>query len=75
MTKIKTTDNFNEKKHLQELYVMRTSKIILLILHRVFNKIKQSCRFMVLVEKSAEKLYNRLYLDSSDGDTYKVTFE
>ena len=31
---------------------------------------------MVLDEKSAEKLYNGLSLDNSDGDTsYKTTFE
>ena len=30
---------------------------------------------MVLDEKSAEKLYNRLRLEKSDGDTYKIAFE
>ena len=30
---------------------------------------------MVLDEKSAEKLYKRLRLEKSDGDTYKVNFE
>ena len=30
---------------------------------------------MVLDEKSAEKLYNRLRLEQSDGDTYKIAFE
>ena len=30
---------------------------------------------MVLDGKSAEKLYNRLRLEKSDGDTYKVAFE
>ena len=30
---------------------------------------------MVLDEKSAEKLYNRLYLIKSDGGTYKIAFE
>ena len=63
---------FNEKK--QELYIMRASKTILSILHRGFEKIKQDGRVMVLDEKSAEKLYNRLYLVKSEG-TYKVAFE
>ena len=30
---------------------------------------------MVLDEKSAEKLYNQLRLEQSDGDTYKIAFE
>ena len=30
---------------------------------------------MVLDQQSAEKLYNRLRLEKSDGDTYKVAFE
>ena len=47
---------FNEKK--QELYIMRASKTIILILHRGFDKIKQDGRVMVLDEKSAEKLYD-----------------
>ena len=63
---------FNEKK--QELYIMRASKTIISILHRGFDKIKQDGRVMVLDEKSAEKLYNRLYLVESEG-TYKVAFE
>ena len=37
---------------------MRASKTILSILHRGFNKIKQSGRVMVSDEKSTEKLYN-----------------
>ena len=37
---------FNEKK--QGLYVMRASKTILSILHRGFDKIKQSGRVMIL---------------------------
>ena len=53
---------------------MRASKTIISILHRGFNKIKQDGRVMVLDEKSAEKLYNRLYLVESEG-TYKVAFE
>ena len=63
---------FNEKK--QELYIMRASKTIISILHRGFDKIKQDGRVMVLDEKSAEKLYDRLYLVESEG-TYKVVFE
>ena len=54
---------------------MRASKMILLILHRGFDKIKQDGRVMVLDEKSAEKLYNRLRLVETDEGSYKVTFE
>ena len=50
---------------------MRASKTIISILHRGFDKIKEDGRVMVLDEKSAEKLYNRLYLVESEG-TYKV---
>ena len=64
---------FNEKK--QGLYIMRASKTILSILHRGFDKIKQGGRVVVLDEKSAEKLYNRLRLEKSDEDTYKIAFE
>ena len=53
---------FNKKK--QGEYIMRASKKI----------IKQDGRVMVLDEKSAEKLYDRLYLVKSEG-TYKVAFE
>ena len=53
---------------------MRASKTIISILHRGFDKIKQDGRVMVLDEKSAEKLYDRLYLVESEG-TYKVAFE
>ena len=63
---------FNKKK--QELYIMRASKTIISILNRSFDKIKQDDRVMVLDEKSAEKLYDRLYLVKSEG-TYKVAFE
>ena len=63
---------FNENK--QELYIMRASKTIISILHRGFDKIKQDGRVMVLDERSAEKLYDRLYLVGSEG-TYKVAFE
>ena len=71
-TKLEQQIAFNEKK--QELYIMRASKTIILILHRGFDKIKQDGRVMVLDEKSAEKLYDRLYLVESEG-TYKVAFE
>ena len=64
---------FNEKK--QGLYVMRASKTIISILHRGFDKIKQDGRVMVLDEKSAEKLYNKLRLAVTDEGTYKIAFE
>ena len=54
---------------------MRASKTILSILHRGFDKIKQSGRVIVLDEKSAEKLYNRLRLVESNEGTYKIAFE
>ena len=71
-TKLEQQIVFNEKK--QGLYIMRASKTIVSILHRGFGKIKENGRVMVLGEKSAEKLYNRLYLVESEG-TYKVAFE
>ena len=71
-TKLEQQIGFNEKK--QELYIMRALKTIILILHRGFDKIKQDGRVMVLDEKSAEKLYDRLYLVKSEG-TYKVAFK
>ena len=71
-TKLEQQTAFNEKK--QELYIMRASKTIISILHGGFDKIKQDGRVMVLDEKSAEKLYDRLYLVESEG-TYKVAFE
>ena len=71
-TKLEQLIAFNEKK--QGLYIMRASKTILSILHRGFNKIKEDGRVMVSDEKSAEKLYNRLYLVESEG-TYKVAFK
>ena len=71
-TKLEQQIAFNEKK--QELYIMRASKTIISILHRGFDKIKEDGRVMVLDEKSAEKLYNRLYLVESEG-TYKVAFK
>ena len=51
---------------------MRASKTILSILHRGFDKIKQGGSVMVLDEKSAEKLYNRLRLEKSNEGTYKL---
>ena len=71
-TKLEQQIVFNEKK--QGLYIMRASKTIISILHRGFDKIKQDGRVMVPDEKSAEKLYGRLYLVESEG-TYKVAFE
>ena len=73
MTKLGQRIAFNEKK--QGLYIMRASKTILSILHRGFNKIKQDGKVMVLDQQSAEKLYNRLRLEKSAGDTYKIAFE
>ena len=72
-TKLEQKIAFNEKK--QGLYVMRASKTIISILHRGFDKIKQDGKVMVLDEKSAEKLYNRLRLVETDEGTYKIAFE
>ena len=71
-TKLEQQIALNEEK--QSQYIMRASKTITSILHRGFDKIKQDGRVMVLDEKSAEKLYDRLYLVESEG-TYKVAFE
>ena len=71
-TKLEQQIALNEEK--QSQYIMRASKTILSILHRGFKKIKQGGRFMILDEKSAEKLYHRLYLVESEG-TYKVAFK
>ena len=65
-TKLEQQIAFNEKE--QGLYIMRASKTILSILHRGFDQIKQGGRVMILDEKAAEKLYNRLRLEKSDGD-------
>ena len=54
---------------------MRALKTIISILHRGFNKIKQDGKVAVLDQQSAEKLYNQLRLEESDGDTYKIAFE
>ena len=71
-TKLEQQIALNEEK--QSQYIMRASKTMISILHRSFDKIKQDGRVMVLDEKSAEKLYDRLYLEKSEG-TYKVAFE
>ena len=71
-TKLEQQIVFNKKK--QGEYIMRASKTIILILHKGFDKIKEDGRVMVIDEKSAEKLFNRLYLVKSEG-TYKVAFE
>ena len=71
-TKLEQQIAFNKRK--QELYIMTASKTVISILHRGFDKIKEDGRVMVIDEKSAEKLYNRLYLVKSEG-TYKVAFE
>ena len=72
-TKLEQQIALNEEK--QSQYIMRASKTILSILHRGFDKIKQDGKVMVLDEKSAEKLYNRLHLVETDEGTYKVAFE
>ena len=71
-TKLEQQIALNEEK--QSQYIMRASKTIISILHRGFDKIKEDDRVMVIDEKSAEKLYDRLYLVESEG-TYKVAFE
>ena len=55
-TKLEGRIAFNEEK--RSLYIMRASKMILSILHRGFDKMKQDGRVMVLDQQSAEKLYN-----------------
>ena len=54
---------------------MRSSKTILSILHRGFDKIKQDGKVMMLDQQSAEILYNRLRSEKSNEGTYKITFE
>ena len=72
-TKLEQQIVFNEKEW--GLHIMRASKTILLILHRGFDKIEQGGTVMVLDEKAAEKLYNRLRLIESNEGTFKITFE
>ena len=67
ITKLGQQITFDKKK--QGLYIMRALKTILSILYRGCDKIKQGGRVMVLDEKSSEKLYSRLHLEKSDGDT------
>ena len=71
-TKLEQQIALNKEK--QSQHIMRASETIISILHRGFDKIKQDGRVMVIDEKSAEKLYNRLYLVESEG-IYKVAFE
>ena len=54
---------------------MRASKMIISILHRGFDKIKENGRVMVIDEKSAEKLYSHLHLVESNEHTYKIAFK
>ena len=54
---------------------MRTSKTIISILHRGFDKIKQNGKVMVLDQQSAEILYNKLHLVVTDEGIYKIAFE
>ena len=72
-TKLEQWIAFNEKK--QGEYIMRASKMIISILHRGFNKIKQDGKVMVIDEKLSKKLYDRLRLVETDEGTYKVAFE
>ena len=74
-TKLEQQIALNKEK--QNQYIMRTSKTIISVLHRGFDKIKEDGRVMVIDEKSAEKLYSRLRLDESDKGmfTYKIAFE
>ena len=72
-TKLEQQIALNKEK--QNQYIMRASKIIISILRRGFDKIKEDGRVMVIDEKSAEKLYSRLHLDESDEGTYKVAFK
>ena len=72
-TKLEQQIVFNKKK--QGEYIMRSSKTILSILHRGFDKIKQDGKVMMLDQQSAEILCNRLRLEKSDEGTYKIAFE
>ena len=64
---------FNKKK--QGVHIMRISKMIISILHRGFDKIKQDGKVMVLDQQSAEILYNKLRLVVTNEGTYKIAFE
>ena len=72
-TKLEQQIAFNKKK--QDLYIMRTSKTIISILHRGFDKIKEDGRIMVIDGKSTEKLYSHLRLVESNEGTYKIAFK
>ena len=73
MTKIETKDSFQREGTGTIPY--QSFKNNFIILHRGFDKIKQGGRVMVLDEKAAEKLYDRLRLEKSDESTYKIAFE
>ena len=72
-TKLEQQIALNEKE--RGLYIMRASKTILLILQRGFDKMKRGGRVMVLNEKAAGILYNRLCLIESEEGTYRFAFE
>ena len=58
MNEVRTTDS-SQRGETES--ICHESFKILLILHRGFDKIKQDGKVMVLDEKSAERLYNRLF--------------
>ena len=58
-TKLEQQIVFNKKKQVE--YIMRTSKTILSILHRGFDKIKQDGKVMVL-DKSQLRNYTVVYI-------------
>ena len=68
--KLQQQITLNQKE--QELYIMRTSKTILSILHRDSDKIKQGGRVTVLDEKSAKKLYRELYITRTSKTTLSI---
>ena len=51
---------------------MMTSKTILSILHRGFDKMKQGGRVMILDDKSAKKLYDQLRSEKSNEGTLRM---
>ena len=71
-TKLEQQIVFNNKK--QGEYIMRALKMIISILHRGSNKIKQEGKVMVSDQQSAEKLFDRLRLVETNEGTYKVAF-
>ena len=56
-----------------EITKIKTSKNIISILHKEFNKIKENRRVLVRDEVSGQKLYNRIEF-VSDGDGYEPKF-